>query len=320
MRRRVLTIFRGGKAMSPQFTLRTFILSALLAGAASWFVTHASAQGYTLPESTPTETFPEAREAAAPWQKDCTTYRNQRDRLQLDLANLNTIRPFTEEIMGSEQRSILDIESTIDRLRGEQRKAVTAGDNARIKNIEVEIDRQEKERDDKRAQFRSKFRDRLAAIDAERDELGKRKAAVRQQIESANQAFNDCEKKLSEARKEPEMDEVLITQLLTALINQTQLEDWERGLTPERKEVRKKIRRSLEKTERQTGRTPEETEKMHDPTASAVGMVILEGAISGAVSGAINRSQSRGGGSPAAGGGSHPAPSGGCSGSSCRRF
>ena len=91
------------------------------------------------------------------------------------------------------------------------------------------------------------------------------------------------------------LGEDAILQLLTALVNEDQLERWQAGLPEEKKKAaeRKKaqegIRRSEEKTRRQTGKTPEETEKMHDPTASAIGFTILEGAISGAVSGAINR-------------------------------
>ena len=75
--------------MRPQYVLRTIILSGLLAGAAPWLVIDASAQGYTLPESTPTETFPDAGKAAEPWRwhEDCTPYRDQRDKVQMSLGS-----------------------------------------------------------------------------------------------------------------------------------------------------------------------------------------------------------------------------------------
>lgn len=127
-----------------------------------------------------------------------------------------------------------------------------------------------------------------------------------QKLQALDQDFNDCEKKQRAGRNEPEISEILILQLLTALVSETQIDEWDEELV-RREKAREKLRHIEQKTEKETIQT-------HDPTASAVGSAILEGVISGTLS----RRHSGGGSNPPPRGGGGSTTGSGCGGAGCR--
>ena len=120
----------------------------------------------------------------------------------------------------------------------------------------------QKERQDQIDRIETDYSKDKARQETRRASLPKEISALNQQLGAANQAVNDCQKRLAIAQR-TQMDEVLITQLLTALINQTQLEEWERGLPEERKAAaeKKKAREPIAAAKRRRAGKQEELKK-----------------------------------------------------------
>ena len=312
-------------------SLRAIAIGALLTGATHWFVTGANAQGGVLPGSVDA--------ARQPWLEDCTKFRTERDQLQQRLINedsshrpTKTLEQIDKDYRESLFRNDWDrvdisyVYGQISYLRMIRGPLIprTPAEEAGI----VRLERRVKELEAGIAARRvSAQQARVAALEqynSQQDAYEKWKQSLQQQIQAASQAFDDCTKRQAQARNEitPLDDQVM--QLLTALILQGSLENWEQDLPAERKkaeERKKEVEREVvrKRTRERIRRVEEEAAtETHDPGASAIGAAILESAIDAAIRGGTRRSGGSTGSTPVGGKPSKPG-TGGCSGGVCPR-
>jgi hypothetical protein len=314
--------------MAARVHFRSIVLGIVLAAVTARAGTVALAQGGTLPSSTEV-----ARRA---WLEDCAQFRDERDGYLRQLQ--------AEDAAHRPQRSLAEIQDRYNRdtyvygyLHREEiyhirenihwgilaRSAMTITpatpeERARADAEEARAKSLERKYAEEDAARLKQFNNDVAAYKVAQASYESWKADLDAKSKAAGQKFDDCVKRQAQARNEvtPLDDQVML--LLTALILEGSLDRWaedlpaERRKAEERTKANERIRRSEERTRTQTTQT-------HDPTASAIGAIILEEAISGAIKATRSR-----GDHPApqtGGGGGQPSkPStGGCAGGACPR-
>lgn len=306
-------------------------LGAILACATPWFATRAVAQSLKLPQST------EAARSA--WMEDCTTYRSQRDRLEQEQRDNAARREGARGMLLHYQYNKSTYQGYLDQQTGwnngaratekyeydHERSVLTAGqptpeNQAKLaklsKEFAVKIAAIDQRQWDAVASYQPKIDEAnrwIPVYEKELSELDFKDSLYPQQIQAAQQAFDDCTKRQATARNEiTPLDDQVMT-LLTALILQGSLDQWGETVIEDitKEEEKKKRREDAVRRIRQkvTGGGG------HDPTAS----MILESGIELGVGAAIKAGTRKdrritppvdGGGTPS---------KGGCTGGACPR-
>lgn len=309
-------------------------LSAILACATPWFATRADAQSLKLPQST--------EGARSAWMEDCTIYRSQRDRLEREqrdnavaqkdivanIAGNNMMiagirdRMMSREISTNRERGFENAHymEGVFEIQREHGPRETPESKAKLVRLSKEhserLELISKRGDDAVAVMRqemTKFELEVRKLQQRLNELVAAAAEYPQQIQAAQQAFDDCTKRQATARSEITPLDDKVMELLTALILQGSIDQWGETVIGD-------IKKEEEKTKRQDDAVRRIKQKVtggggHDPTASMILETGIEVGIGAAIKAGTRKDRRI---TPPVDGGGTPSK-GGCTGGACPR-